>query len=178
MFGVYENFPKSIHAIALFNHQGSEKNLQQAILRSLHHLNNEVYDLGVVTPYLKQKCKVSFEFGVAEDNVFNFLDEKELEQCLKQITEKKFQTLDFFSVVRYHIFREGDKRIPLKFDYHVFRHTFSEGCLEMRIRHEKGTQRILLDDLTNFISKRVNAELFSKKLSPLVLRHFEKIRLQ
>jgi hypothetical protein len=178
LFGRYEHFPESIHAIALFNYQGSADNIQQAILCELHHLNHEVYDLGAVTPYLNQKCEVSFEFGVAEDNVFNFLDEKELEQCLKHVSKKKLQTLDFFSVVRYHVFKEGNKRIPLRFDYHVLRYTFSKGCLEMRIRHEKGAQRIPLDELTNFLSKRVNAELSRKKLNPLVLRHFEKVRLQ
>jgi hypothetical protein len=178
LLGRYENFPETVHATALFNHQVSAKQLQQAIFRTLHHLNHEVYDLGAVTPYLKQKCEVSFEFGVAEDTVFNFLDEKELNQCLRQVAEKELQTIDFFSVIRYHIVREGNKRIPLKFDYHVLRYTFSETSLEMRIRHEKGTRRISIDDLTDFIAKQINAELSRRRLNPLILRDFEKVRLQ
>jgi len=177
LFGRYENFPETVHGVALFNYQGSAKSIQQAILCALHHLNHEVYDLGAVTPYLKQKCEVGFEFGVAEGFVFNFLDEKELDQCLRRIAEEELQTLDFFFVVRYHTSDSG-KRVPLRFDYHVLRYIFQEGCLEMRIRHEKGTQRIPLDDLTDFIAKRINAELSRRRLNPLVLAYFEKVRLQ
>ncbi len=177
MFGRYENFPETVHAIALFNYLGSAKSIQQAILSAFHHLNHRVYDLGAVTPYLKQKCDVGFEFGVAEGNVFNFLDEKELDQCLRSVAEKELQMLDFFFVVRYHT-RDRGKRIPLRFDYHVLRFTFQEGYLEMQIRHEKGTQRIPLDDLTDFISKQINAELSLRELNPLVLASFEKVSLQ
>jgi hypothetical protein len=178
LFGSYENFPETVHGIASFNFQGSAKNVQQAILYAFHKLNYEVHDLGAVTPYLKQKCDVSFEFGVAEGDVFNFLDEKELDQCLRCITEKKFQTLDFFFVIRYHIIKGGGERVPLRFDYHVLRLVFQEDCFEMRIRHEKGTQRIQLDDLTDFIVKQINAEIYRKRLNPLVLAYFEKVGLQ
>ncbi|UCC59084.1 MAG: hypothetical protein JSW14_04100 [Candidatus Bathyarchaeum sp.] len=176
--GLYKNFPETVHGIALFNYQGSAKSIQQAILCALHHLNHEIHDLGAVTPYLKQKCKVSFEFGVAEGSVFNFLDDKELDQCLRRVAEKELQTFDFFFVVRYHATSKGGKRVPLRFDYHVLRYIFQEGCLEMRIRHERGTQRIPLDDLTDFIAKRINAELSRRTLNPLVLGYFKKVRLQ
>lgn len=178
MFGLYEKFPETVHGVALFNYHDSAKSIQQAILCALHHLNHEVYDLGAVTPYLKQRCEVSFEFGVAEGSVFNFLDEKELDRCLRSVAEKELQTLDFFFVVRYHATSNGGKRVPLRFDYHVLRYIFQEGCLEMRIRHERGTQRIPLDDLTDFIAKRINAELSRRRLNPLVLGYFEKVRLQ
>ena len=178
MFGRYENFPENVHYVAIFNNQASVKSIQQALLWALHHLNREVYDLGAVTPYLQQKCEVSFEFGVADDDVFNFLDSKELDQCLWHVSEKEVQMLDFFSVVRYHATGDGGKRIPLRFDYHVLRFIVQEGYVEMRIRHEKGTQRIPIDDLTDFIAKRINSELFQRRLNPLVLAHFEKVRLQ
>ena len=178
MFGRYDNFPETVHGVALFNYQDATKSIQQAILCALHHLNQEVYDLGAVTPYLKQKCEVGFEFGVAEGNVFNFLDAIELDQCLKRVAEKELQTLDFFFVVRYHVTSNGGKRVPLRFDYLVLRYMFQEGCLELRIRHEKGTQRIPLDDLTYFIAKRINAELSRRRLNPLVLAYFKKVRLQ
>ncbi len=178
MFGRYENFPETVHGVALFNYQDPAKSIQQAILCALHHLNHEVYDLGAVTPYLKQKCEVGFEFGVAEGTVFNFLDEKELDQCLNRVAEKELQTLDFFFVARYHATSNEGKRVPLRFDYHVLRYIFQEGCLELRIRHEKGTLRIPLDDIIDFIAKRINAELSRRRLNPLVLTNFEKVRLQ
>ena len=178
MFGLYDNFPDTVHSVALFSYQGSGKSVQPAILCAFHHLNHEVYDLGAVTPYLKQKCEVSFEFGVAEGTVFNFLDDKELDQCLRRVAERELLTLDFFFVIRYHVTSKGGKRVPLRFDYHVLRYIFQEGYLEIRIRHEKGTQRIPQDDLIDFIAERINAELSRRRLNPLVLGYFKKVRLQ
>jgi hypothetical protein len=177
LLGRYENFPENVHALALFDYQDSAKEVQQAILCALHHLNYERYDLDAVTPYLKQKCEVSFEFGVAEGFEFTFLDQKELDQCLRGVAEKELQTLDFFFSVRYHIIREDSKRVPLRFDYHVLRFIFQESGLELRIRHERGTQRVTLDDLTAFIAKRINAELSRIQLTPLILGTFEKVRM-
>jgi len=177
LLGRYENFPENVHAVALFDYQDSAKEVQKAILCALHQLNHERYDLDAVTPYLKQKCEVGFEFGVAEGFDFNFLDQKELDQCLRSVAEKELQTLDFFFVVRYHIIREGSKRVPLRFDYHVLRFSFQESGLELRIRHERGTQRVTLDDLTAFIAKRINAELSQRQLTPLILGTFEKVRI-
>jgi hypothetical protein len=178
LFGLYDNFPDTVHGVALFNYQGSGKSIQPAILCAFHHLNHEVYDLGAVTPYLKQKCEVSFEFGVAEGTVFNFLDDKELDQCLRRVAERELQTLDFFFVVRYHATSKGGKRVPLRFDYHVLRYIFQEGYLEMRIRHERGTQKIPLDDLVDFTAQRINVELSRRRLTALVLRYLKKVRLQ
>ncbi len=178
MLGRYENFPEHIHGIALFQYQDSTKSLQQAILCVFHRLNHETFDLDVVTPYLKQKCEVSFEFGVADGFDFNFLDQKELDQCLKSIVENELQTLDFFLVVRYHLIREKSKRVPLKFDYHVIRFTFQESGLELRIRHERGTQRVPLDDLTDFMVKQINVELSWMQWTALLFVNFEKVSLQ
>jgi hypothetical protein len=178
LLGRYENFPEAVHAVALFDYQDSAKDVQKAILCAFHQLNHERYDLDAVTPYLKQKCEVGFEFGVAEGFNFNFLDQKELDQCLKSIAEKELQTLDFFFVVRYHLVREGGKRVPLRFDYHVLRFSFQEGGLELRIRHERGSQRVTLDDLTAFIAKRINAELSRRELTPLILVAFKKVRMK
>ena len=178
MLGRYENFPETVHGVALFACQNSARRVQEAILYAFHHLNQESYDLGAVTPYLKQKCEVGFEFGVAEGSDFNFLDKKELAQCLRSIAEKELQTLDFFFVVSYHLIKEDDKRVPLRFDYHVLRFTFYENELELQIRHERGTQRVPLDDLTDFIAERINAELSRRQLNPLILGYFEKVRVQ
>jgi len=177
LLGRYENFPETVHGVALFDYQDSARKVQKAILCALHNLNHERYDLDAVTPYLKQKCEVGFEFGVAEGFDFNFLDQKELDQCLKSVAEKELQTLDFFFAVRYHIIREDSKRVPLRFDYHVLRFSFQESGLELRIRHERGTQRVPLDDLIDFIAKRINAELSRGQLTPLILGAFEKVRM-
>ena len=178
MLGIYEDFPEPVHGIAHFDYYDPVKRVQQAILYSLHNLNHQIYDLGAVSQYLKQKCEVSFEFGVAEGVAFNFLDKKELDQCLRAIDEKELELLDFFSVVRYHLIREEKKRVPLKFDYHVIRFTFQQNELRLQIRHERGTQRIPLDDLVDFLARQINSELTRRQLNPLVLGGFEKVRLQ
>jgi len=175
LLGHYENFPKNIHSIALFQYQDSEKSLQQAIFCVFHRLNHETFDLDVITPYLKQKTKVGFEFGVADGFDFNFLDQNELDLCLRYVAEKELQTLDFFFAIRYHIVRNGNKRVPLNFDYHVLRFTFQESGLKLQIRHERGTQHVMLDDLTDFIAKQINAELSRRQLTPLILGDFKKV---
>jgi hypothetical protein len=178
LLGRYDNFPETVHGVASFNFQDPVKNIQQAVFCALHRLNHNVHDLGAVTPYSTQKCEVSFEFGVAEGDAFNFLDENELEQCLRDVEEKEFQMLDFFFVVRYHITRENGERVPLRFDYHVLRFSFQEYCLEIRVRHEKGSRRVQLDDLTYFLVKQINAELSRRRMNSLVLVRFEKVGLQ
>ena len=178
MLGRYENFPKNVHVVALFDYQDSARRVQQAILCALHYLNHERYDLDVVIPYLKAKSEVSFEFGVAEGLDFNFLDQKELDQCMRSVAEKELQTLDFFFAVRYHLIREGGKRVPLRFDYHVLRFSFQESGLELRIRHERGTQRVPLDDLTDFLVKQINVELSRRQLTALFFGNFEKVSLR
>ena len=178
MLGYYENFPKNIHAIARFQYQNSTKSLQHAILYVFHRLNHETFDLDAVTPYLKQKSEVSFEFGIANSFDFNFLDQTELDLCLRCVAEKELQTLDFFVVIRYHLVRNGNKRVPLKFDYQVLRFTFQKSGLKLEIRHEKGTQRVPLDDLTDFITKQINAELSRMQQTPLIFGNFKKVYLK
>ncbi|MGD9131119.1 MAG: hypothetical protein PVH73_06050 [Candidatus Bathyarchaeota archaeon] len=177
MLGRYENFPENVHGITLFEYHDSAKEVQKAILCTFHRLNQETFDLGAVTPYLKQNCEVRFEFGVADGAGFNFLDQKELEQCLKSVDETELETLDFFFAVCYHSVRDGGKRVPLKFDYCVLRFSFQEGSLELRIRHEKGTQRVPLDDLTEFLVKQINVELPQRQLMPLFFGDFKKVSL-
>ena len=174
MLGRYENFPEIIHGVARFTCKSSIKNVQQAILSALHHLNQEVCSLSTVTPHLPQKCEVGFELGVAEDFDFNFLDKKELDRFQRSIAEKELPMLDFFCVVRYHVVNDRGKRVPLKFDYHMLRFVFQENSMELRICHERGTQRAPLEDLVIFITKCINEELSKKQLKPLSLEYFTK----
>jgi hypothetical protein len=105
------------------------------------------------------------------------LDDAELEKCLNQLDESELQILDFFFTVRYYLLK-GNKKIPLRFDYNVIRFIFYEDHLDTRIRHEKGTQRISLDDLTDFIAKQINIELSNIGLNPIVLRESDKVRIE
>jgi hypothetical protein len=171
LLGRYENFPEIIHGVARFTCESPIRRVQQTILAALHNLNHEVFGLSAVTPHLPQKCEVSFELGVAEDFDFNFLDKKELDRFQKSIVEKELSTLDFFCVVRYHVVNNRRKRIPLKFDYHMLRFMFQENSMELRICHERGTQRVPLEDFTTFITKRINEELSQRQLKPFNLEY-------
>jgi len=178
MLGRYENFPESIHGTSFFQHQDSAKSLKQAIFCTFHRLNITTFDLATVTPYLKQNYEVGFEFGVADGFDFNFLDQNQLNQCMKSVDETEIKILDFFFTVRYHLIKDNGKRVPLRFDYHVLRLAFEEGGLELRIRHERGTQHIPLDDLIDFLVKQINIELYSRHLSPLFFGSFKKANIQ
>ena len=178
MLGRYEKFPETVHSVAVLQHQNPPKSIQQAILLTFHRLNSETFDLGAVTPYLKQNCDVSFEFGVAEGLAFNFLDKDELNQCLGLVVKEEMETLDFFFVVRYHLIKKGGKRVPLRFDYHLLRLVFHDNRLEIHIRHEKGTRHVSLDELTDFMIKQINIELSCRQLTPLVLSEFVKVNVE
>jgi hypothetical protein len=171
LLGRYENFPEVVHGVARFTCESSVREVQKVILSGLHQLNGEVCGSSGVTPHLPQGCEVSFEIGVAEDFNFNFLDEKELDRFQRGMAEKELPTLDFFCVVRYHVVNDRGKRVPLKFDYHLLRFMFQENSLDMRVRHERGTQRVPLEDLITFITKRINVELSRKRLKPLNLEY-------
>lgn len=175
MLRPYKNFPENVHGIALVQYKNTPKRLQQVILRTFYCLNQENSDLSALTPYLKRNCKIGFEFGVSDGIDFRFLDQKELDQCLELLKEAEVETLDFFFVVRYHFVRDNGKRIPLRFDYHVIRLLFQEGNLEMRIRHERGTQRVSLDDLTEFLISQINLALSRRQMLPLFFRVFKKV---
>ena len=171
MLGRYENFPEVIHGVVRFTCESSTREVQQTILPALHNLNHEVCGLGEVTLHLPQECEVSFELGVAEDFDFNFLDEKELDRFQSSIIEKKLPTLDFFFVVRYHVVNDNGKRVPLKFDYHMLRFMFQENSIELRICHERGPQRVPLEDLVTLIVERINEELSQRQLKSLNLEY-------
>jgi len=171
LLGQYENFPEVIHGFARFACGSPTGKVLQAILYALHKLNQEVCGLNAVTPHSPPDIEVSFEVGVAEDVEFNYLDKEELDRFQKSIVEKELPTLDFFCVVRYHVVNEVRKRVPLKFDYHLFRFMFQENSMELRICHERGTQRVPLEDLITFTTKRINEELSQRQLKPLNLEH-------
>jgi len=171
LLGRYENFPENIHGVARFTCGSSVREVQQAILSALHRLNQEVCGLNAVTAHLPPDIEVSFEVGVAEDVEFNYLDKEEVDRFQKSIVEKELSILDFFCVVRYHVVNDRGKRVPLKFDYQLLRFMFQENSMELRICHERGTQRVPLEDLITFITNRINGELIKKRLKPLNLEY-------
>jgi hypothetical protein len=171
LLGRYENFPHVIHGIARFAFPFSARLLQQTILEVAHKLNHEVYSLEDFTPFLTSNCQVSFEFGIAEDMSFSYLDKEELKRFQKQIETKPLRIIDIFSVIRYHAINAKGKRIPLKFDYNMLRFTFSRKTMQLLVSHERGNQRISLEDFITFLINKINAKLKQEIQKALILKY-------
>lgn len=177
MFGIYENFPNDIHGKASFTCQYSPRRNQQTILRLLHRLTQENYDLNKITLAKPENLVVSFEFGVAEGNGFNFLDKEELERACKTVAKQKLPVLDFFCAVRYYRVDGEGKRLPLKFDYYMLRFFFKEHKVELFFAHQRGTMRIPVEDLASFLSREIGKEFLREKLKPIKPEGFIKFLL-
>ncbi|MFB0567701.1 MAG: hypothetical protein ACETVM_03865 [Candidatus Bathyarchaeia archaeon] len=171
MLGRYENFPQVIHGIARFTFPTSTQQLQQAILEVVHQLNHKACSMKDFTPFLTSNCQVSFEFGIAEDMAFNYLDKEELGRFQKQIETKPPRIIDIFLVVRYHTINAKGKRTPLKFDYNMLRFTFSRKTMQLLVSHERGNQRIALEDVITFLTNKINEKLKRKTQKALVLKY-------
>ncbi len=166
MLGRYQNFPTTVHGIARLSHSFSTEKLQRIIIEAFHQLNLETCDVNAVTPR-SPACEVGFEFGIAEGVTFSYLDEEELRRFEGAIESEATPILDFLCVVRYYTVDEKGKRVPLKFDYHLLRFLFGKDSAEVRIYHERGTQRVPMEDLISFIIKRINRGLSRRRLRPL-----------
>lgn len=171
MLGLYENFPQVIHGIARFTFPSSTRQLQRAILEVAHQLNHEVFSVKDFTPFLTSNCQVSFEFGIAEDMSFNYLNKEELERFQKQIENTPLRIIDVFSVIRYHTINAKGKRTPLKFDYNMLRFTFSRKTMELLVSHERGNQRISIEDFITFLTNKINEKLKKEAQKALVLKY-------
>ena len=153
--GFYENFPPGIHRIDTFNSALSNKQLQQNLIQVFYKVNLREFTFEEVTNPTVPHGKVIFEFGVAEDGNFNFIDEVELKRTLDFLAKERLTSMDFFCSIRYYKI-EGEKRTPLKFDYFMLRTIFSKGTFEVQVFHERGPRYFSPEDLTMFIYNKLN----------------------
>jgi len=145
--------------------------LQKLILDAFYQLNLETHDLKALTRASPSNCQVNFELGIAEEDTFNFLDKEELHRLQKSLEEGETpRILDFFCATRYHTTTQNGKTKPLRFDYALLRFTFQRRTMEMFVVHERGTQRIPLEDLVTFLINCINTELIKKGLKTLTVR--------
>jgi hypothetical protein len=123
-----------------------------------------------VTNTSPANCTVNFEFGVADADTFNFLDEEEHKKIQKTLKQQSLPVLDIYCVARYHLTEADGKRRPLKFDYGMLRFAFGRRNMELFVYHERGTQRIPLEDMAHFIRNQVNEQLTQKQQQKLTLK--------
>jgi hypothetical protein len=162
MLGLYENFPKTVHKTAFFAALISNKRLQQALIQMLQKTNNENFNLEEIANPSVPQCTVILEFGIAEANNFNYLDNEEANKMLKVIQKKPFQVMDFFCALRYYKMQNG-KKTPLRFDYYMMRFIFNKDSMEIQIFHERGPRYVSPEDIANFVFNEIG-ETFSKKI--------------
>ncbi len=153
--GFYENFPSNIHRIDIFNSTISNKQLQQKLMRAFFEANRKEFGFEEVTNPTVPQGKVIFEFGLAESEGFNYIDEEELKKALKLLEKERLQSMDFFCSIRYYKTKD-EKKTPLKFDYYMLRTIFSKDNFEVQVFHERGPRYISPEDLTAFIFNKIN----------------------
>jgi hypothetical protein len=166
MLGVYSEFPIHVHKTVNFETSISETKLQKALIEAVFKLNNQTLTLQEVAFPSLPNCTVGFEFGIAENNDFNFLDQHEKSRLLTAIEKRPFSSLDFLCIIRYHK-TQDEKRRPLKFDHYMFRFRFEKKAAQIQIFHEKGPMHISQKDLPPFLTRIINGESPKKILKTI-----------
>ncbi len=145
--------------MARFTYRASLRKVQHATVKALYQLNRRKCGLEEITYPSTPRCEVNFEFGIGEEGTFAFLDENELNYLEDEIERNVLTFLDFFCALQYHISDEPRKCTPLKFDYYLLRFVFDRNHLEFMVFHERGPQRVHIEDLIGFLTKNIKKEL-------------------
>ena len=151
--GFYENFPVNIHMVETFNSALSSKQLQQRLIQVLYEINRGEFSFEEAANPTIPECKLIFEFGLAEAEGFNYIDEEEVKKVRTLLGKEQMHLMDFFCAVRYY---KGEKKKALKFDYYLLRTIYDEDILEIQVFHKKGPRYISPEDLTMFIFNKIN----------------------
>ncbi|MCL2642891.1 MAG: hypothetical protein FWD52_05225 [Candidatus Bathyarchaeota archaeon] len=154
MLGKYENFPVNVHFLKMCSSSLSSRQLQQKLVKTLKDLNRKTFCFEEITIPTIPNCEVIFEFGIAEGECFNFLDNQEVNRVL--IMFKTGQVLlDFFCVIRYYRC-DLQRKTALKFDYYLFRIVFTVKTAEFRVFHKQGPRYISPEELALMIIGSIN----------------------
>jgi hypothetical protein len=161
--GHYNNFPSNFHSVESFNSIYSSKKLQEKLLEIVNEINRNEYSFEEVSIPTVPDGKVIFEFGLAEDDDFNFIDQEEAKRALDLLASTRLDTLDFFCAIRYYK-GTGEKRQALKFDYYLLRTIFGKELFEIQVFHERGPRYISPEELITFLFNEINRGLPNKVL--------------
>jgi hypothetical protein len=161
--GFYETFPENIHHIQNYQSFVSNRQLQQRLIQFLGEINRREFLFEEVSIPTVPEGVVIFEFGLAEDASFTYINSEEVAHALDFIAREKAMVLDFFCSIRYYK-GNREKRTALKFDYYMIRTAYAKGTLEMRVFHERGPRYLSPEDLTDFIFKGINGDSAKKVL--------------
>ena len=106
--GFYENFPPNIHMVESFNSTLSSKQLQQRLIQVLYEINRKEFSFEEAANPTIPECKLIFEFGLADAENFNYIDEEEVKKVQKHW--EKSICLQWISSAPYATIREKKRR--------------------------------------------------------------------
>jgi hypothetical protein len=159
MIGHYENFPETVHGVARFKYATPLRNVQEMLAATLSQLNQTRCGLEEIARSTGPCCEVDFEVGIGEETTFTLLDGSEVERLGREISRKPLPLMDFLCILQYHLTKESGKRSPLRFDYFLLRFAFAKNLAELLVSHERGTQRVHVEDLMRFLIDRVQKRI-------------------
>src|SRR5208337_1359231 len=136
-----------------FNSTLSSKQLQQRLIQVLYEINKKEFSFEEAANPTIPGCKLIFEFGLADAEGFNYIDEEEVKKVLNVSGKEPLRIMDFFCAIRYY---KGEKKKALKFDYYLLRTVYGRDILEIQVFHKKGPRYISPEDLTLFIFNKTN----------------------
>ena len=160
--GFFDNFPTTIHMVETYKTTLPTKKLQQKLIQLLSKLNGKEFSFEEAANPTIPECKIIFEFGLADAQNFNYIDEEEVKKAQKLLRQENPTTIDFFCAIRYYK-TKTEKKTPLKFDYYLLRTLTNQDNFEIQIYHKKGPRYLSPEDLTLFIVNKTN-ETANKKI--------------
>jgi hypothetical protein len=155
MLGKYENFPLNIHFLETFTSTLNSKKFQEKLILTLKDMNRKPFRFEEVSIPTIPNSEVIFEFGIAEGEGFNFLDEQETQKVLEETENVQKSSLDFFCAIRYYKI-SAEKKTALKFDYYMFKASFAAKIVEFQVFHKQGPRYISPEELVTIITDRIN----------------------
>ena len=112
--GVFDNFPPNIHFVAEFHLDCPSKQLQQRLIQTLYEINRKEFSFEEAGNPTIPDCKIIFEFGLADAENFNYIDEEEVKKATESACEsERLDNMDFFCAIRYYK-GEGEKKTTAK----------------------------------------------------------------
>ena len=140
--------------IQSFNSTLPSEQLQRRLIQAFYEINRKEFSFEEAANPTIPDCKLIFEFGLADAESFNYIDEEEVKKVTETPGKEHLPIMDFFCAIRYY---KGKEKRALKFDYYLLRAIFNKDTLEIQVFHKKGPRYISPEDLTTFIFNKTNA---------------------
>jgi hypothetical protein len=166
MLGLYPNFPQTIHKTETYTCGLSRQRIQHQLVQTLYDINGKTFTFEEIDCPVEANALVIFEFGIADDQGFSFLNKEEAKKLLAFLEAEPVEIMDWFCAIRYYKQTEGKKQ-PLKFDYFMIRSSFvDKGLVHFAVFHERGPRYLTPDALLAHIEHKVN-QITAKKILKL-----------